>query len=135
MPVSEAETKPVFYREHPAMFRARPVLYLAFVLLTAAFGLGLVLLAVWWVRTRLVTVVITGRSTRVERGFLAKHVAELRHWDVADVDLRQGRLQKLMNVGTVSITSVGPERRRLVLRGMLDPTAVRGLISQGRPPL
>ena len=40
----------VIYEAHPAMFRAQPLRFILFVLLIAAFGIGLLILLYWYIR-------------------------------------------------------------------------------------
>ena len=57
----------VIYEAHPAMFRAHPFWFILFVLLIAAFGIGLLILLYWYITTRAtahIIHVIRGRRAR-----------------------------------------------------------------------
>lgn len=124
----------VFYESHPAMFRARPFLFILFVLLCGAFGIGIILLAIWWVRTRGVTLTVTGRCSRLRTGLLSRHLIEVRHRDVRSLEVRQKFLQRLTNVGTISISTAADTGAEIVAHAMPNPMGVKEIIDQGRPP-
>jgi uncharacterized membrane protein YdbT with pleckstrin-like domain len=130
----EPTVERIMYHSHPAMFKARPFLFILYVLLVAALGVGVILLAIWWVRTRAVTLTVTGRCTRLQTGLLSRVVKELRHWDVRYIEVSQGFVQRLMNVGTVTISSAAPADAEIVASGIPDPMRVKELINAGRPP-
>jgi uncharacterized membrane protein YdbT with pleckstrin-like domain len=123
----------IWYQSHPAMFRARPFLFILFALLTAALGLGLILLAVWWVRTRRVTLTVTGRCVRLQTGIWSRHIVEVRHRDVREVAIDQGGFERLTNVGTIGISTAAGPGVEIVARGMPEPMKVKDLINQFRP--
>ena len=42
----------VIYEAHPAMFRAHPFWFILAVLLILAFGIGIIILLYWYIKTR-----------------------------------------------------------------------------------
>lgn len=133
MPDVEPAVERIMYQSHPAMFKARPLLFILFVLLTGVFLIGLIPLAIWWVRSRTITLTVTGRCTRLQTGLLSPVFKELRHWDVRYVEVSQGFLQRLMNVGTVTVSSGAQADAEIVARAMPDPMKVKDLIDAARP--
>jgi uncharacterized membrane protein YdbT with pleckstrin-like domain len=128
----EPAVERIMYQSHPAMFKARPLLFILFVLLVGLLLVGLILLAIWWVWTRAVTLTVTARCTRLQTGLLSRVVKEVRHWDVRYIEVRQGFLQRLMNVGTINISSAAQADTEIVAPGMPDPMKVKDLVDAGR---
>ena len=52
----------VIYEAHPAMFRAHPFWFILCVLLIAAFGIGILILLYWYIKTRATALTVTDRS-------------------------------------------------------------------------
>jgi|SRR5262245_59182069 len=71
----------VIYEAHPAMFRAHPFWFILAVLLIAAFGAGILILLVWYIKTRATTVTVTESDLLYEKGILSKNrtSVSLRH--------------------------------------------------------
>ena len=63
------------------MFRAHPFWFILAVLLIAAFGAGILILLVWYIKTRATTVTVTDSDLLYEKGILSKNrtSVSLRH--------------------------------------------------------
>ncbi len=126
------EPEQAFYDEHPVMFGHHPFGFLGSVLLIGAFGLGLLLLAVWWLRTRAVRLTITNRRTILRRGLLSKLVTEVWHEDVRNVQVRQRLLERLASVGSLAVSSAGQDGFEIQADGMPDPQRAKAIIDEYR---
>ena len=62
----------VIYEAHPAMFRAHPFWFILAVLLIAAFGIGILILLYWYIKTRATTLTVTDSELLYEKGILSK---------------------------------------------------------------
>ena len=121
----------VLYEEHPSMFRNRPIYFIVCCLLIAAFGIGLVMLLIWYIQTLGTTLIITEERTTLRRGVFSKYTNEVTHENVRNVQVAQTFLQLIMGVGNVGISSAGQSGVEIYVRGIPDPDRVRELIHEG----
>ena len=61
-----------FYEANPSMFRNHPMGFILSVALIAFFGLGILILLYWYVKTKTVKLRIVGDEIELERGLLSK---------------------------------------------------------------
>jgi len=121
----------VIYEAHPAMFRAHPFWFILFVLLIAAFGIGLLILLYWYIKTRATALSVTEHSLLYERGILSKErlAVSLRH--VRSVQVNQGFINRILGVGTIEIKTAGDEPE-FTVDDLPDPHEVREAISRAQ---
>ena len=121
----------VIYEAHPAMFRAHPFWFILFVLLIAAFGIGLLILLYWYITTRATALSVTEHSLLYERGILNKErlAVSLRH--VRSVQVSQGFINRILGVGTIEIKTAGDEPE-FTVDDLPDPHQVREAISRAQ---
>lgn len=126
--------EPILYESHPAMFRNHPLGFILCVLLTAAFGLGLVIFLVWWLKCLGTTLTVTEQKTTLRTGLLSRNINEVFHSDVRSIQVSQRFLQRLLGVGSVGISSAGQAAVEIVANGLPRPDQVRELIDAHRRP-
>lgn len=131
-PVAKPAEEKVLYHRHPSMFRNRPVLFIVFLLLIAVYGLGLVLLIIWWIRDLGVTLTVTDKRTTLRHGILSKSITEIWHRDVRNVLVSQSFFQRIFGVGAIGISSAGGPGLEIQVRGMKTPYAVKKIVDAGR---
>ena len=121
----------VVYEAHPAMFRAHPFWFILFVLLIAAFGIGLLILLYWYIKTRATALTVTEHELMYERGILSKDrlSVSLRH--VRSVHVTQGFVNRVLGVGTIQISTAGDEPE-LTVKDLPDPHEIREAISRAQ---
>ena len=90
---------------NPAMFRSNPIGFICSVILIAAFGLGLVILFVWWLKCKTRTITITNKRTTVREGLISKNTSEILHSHIRNIQVIQGVLDRIFGVGTLAISS------------------------------
>jgi uncharacterized membrane protein YdbT with pleckstrin-like domain len=119
------------YEAHPAMFRAHPFWFILFVLLFAAFGIGLLILLYWYVKTRATALTVTEHELMYERGILSKDrlSVSLRH--VRSVHVTQGFVNRIFGVGTIQISTAGDEPE-FTVKDLPDPQEIREAISRAQ---
>ena len=122
----------VLYEEHPAMFRNHPYLFILSVILIAAFGLGLVILLIWWLQTLGTKLTVTDERITLRKGILSKFTNEVFHTDIRNVQLDQSFFQRLFDVGTIAISTSGQEGIEISVQGIPHPQNVRDLIDKYR---
>jgi len=121
----------VVYEAHPAMFRAHPFWFILFVLLIAAFGIGLLILLYWYIKTRATALMVTEHELMYERGILSKDrlSVSLRH--VRSVEVKQSFVNRLLGVGTIQVSTAGDEPE-FTVKDLPDPHEIREAISRAQ---
>ncbi len=121
----------VVYEAHPAMFRAHPFWFILFVLLIAAFGIGLLILLYWYIKTRATALTVTQHELMYERGILSKDrlSVSLRH--VRSVEVKQSFMNRILGVGTIQVSTAGDEPE-FTVKDLPDPHEIREAISRAQ---
>jgi uncharacterized membrane protein YdbT with pleckstrin-like domain len=119
------------YEAHPAMFRAHPFWFIVFVLLIAAFGIGLLILLYWYIKTRATSLTVTEHELLYEKGILSKErlAVSLRH--VRSVQVNQSFGNRIFGVGTIEIATAGDEPE-FTVKDLPNPHEVREAISRAQ---
>jgi uncharacterized membrane protein YdbT with pleckstrin-like domain len=121
----------VLYEEHPAMFRNRPVSFVVCVILSLAV-IGLIVLLIWYLRTRGTTLTITTEQITLRRGLLSKYTNDVFHENVRNIIVRQSVFQRMMGTGYIGISSSGQAGIEIEVNGIPDPDRVKDLIDSCR---
>lgn len=119
------------FKAHPAMFRAHPFWFILFVLLIAAFGIGLLILLYWYVKTRATALTVSDHELLYEQGILSKErlAVSLRH--VRSVQVNQSFINRILGVGEIEIKTAGDEPE-FTVTDLPDPHQVREAISRAQ---
>lgn len=126
-----ATTERILYAEHPAMFRNRPISFVLCVILSLAV-VGLVILLIWYLRSRGTKLTITDEQTTLRRGLLSKYTNDVFHENVRNIIVRQSMFQRMMGTGYVGISSSGQSDIEIEVNGIPDPDLVKELIDDCR---
>lgn len=96
--------------------------------LLAVSGLSMVILGRWFLLTRSLRLVIVGDRMQLEEGLLSKTRTDLRLSQVRTVQVMQGPLERILQVGTVQVYTTGdnPEFRA---NGLPAPHRIREIVS------
>jgi uncharacterized membrane protein YdbT with pleckstrin-like domain len=121
----------VVYEAHPAMFRAHPFWFILFVLLIAAFGIGIILLLYWYIKTRATALTVTDQELMYERGILSKDRTSVSLKHIRSVNIAQGFVNRVLGVGTVQISTAGDEPE-FTIADMPDPYVVQEAITKAQ---
>ena len=121
----------VIYEAHPAMFRAHPFWFILSVLLIAAFGLGILILLYWYIKTRATALTITEHEIMYEQGILSKDRTSVSLKHVRAVRVTQRFINRILGVGTVEISTAGDEPE-FEVKNMPDPHQIREAISRAQ---
>jgi DNA-directed RNA polymerase subunit RPC12/RpoP len=129
---------------HPLMLRRYPFRSITYGLLSVV-GLGLLLaslikgglllgllglvmaafgtfkLAVWWLRMIGTSVTVTTKRTLVRTGALHSQITEAPHTEVADIEVHQSLLGRLMGVGDIAIVTHAKDNKGILLMGLPHP--------------
>jgi hypothetical protein len=105
---------------NPAMFRNHPIGFILSVILIAAAGAGLVILAIWWLTTKAATLTVSNKRT----------IQRTR--DVRNIEIDQSVFQRMFGVGSIGIASAGQSGIEIQFAGVRDPDGVKALIDRYR---
>ena len=118
----------ILYQAHPPMFRSNPLGFVLSVLLIAV-AIGIIILLVWYVKSRSEKLTITNDDLRYERGILSKSHSELRLSSVRSVRVHQTLFQRMFGTGDIQVFTAG-DAPEVTVKGMPDPNEIRELIGK-----
>lgn len=119
---------PVLYQTHPAMFRKHPILFLVCLALVMMYGIGLLLLLIWWTRVSFKTLTITRKRVIYKEGFFSNNETEIPHSQIGTIQIHQNFWEHIFGVGTIEIAAAGTSGYELKLSGMPEPVKIQHLI-------
>jgi membrane protein YdbS with pleckstrin-like domain len=99
------------------------------VLLVAA-AVGLVLLLFPWIRTKMVRYKVTNYRIDFEQGLVSRSIDTMELWHVDDIRMSQGLLERILGVGTLTITSDDHSTPQLAMRGLPNPRSLFDTLKQ-----
>jgi len=120
------------YSQNPAMFKSNPLGFILALILIPAFGIGLIILAWWYLQTKATLFEIRGNEILLETGLLSKKRVELALNRVRTVVVSQSFINRIFGVGTIEIFTAG-DTPEMVVSGIPDPNQVREIIKFGEP--
>ena len=124
----------ILYKDHPAMFRNRPVLFLVCCALIP-FGLGIVVLLVWWLRCLATSLEITESRVTLRKGLLSKATNDVLIADIRNVQVSQSFLQRIFGVGAVAVSTSGQGDMEIEVHGVPAPDRIKAILNDRRPAL
>lgn len=111
----------------PALFERNPLMHLLVGLLCLVV-VGLIWYLVEWLRCRSTQLVVTTQRTILRTGILSKQTSELRHTDIRNIQVVQGAFERMLNVGTLELSSAAQSNIEIVVKGVPDPQGLATLI-------
>lgn len=93
------------------------------VVLTPLFGVGLIVLAVAYVRYKSVELAVTTKRVIVKHGFIRRQTVEMNLAKVESIQVEQGVLGRMFNFGTLIVAGTGTSHTPLA--GIADPMGFR----------
>lgn len=121
----------VLYQAHPAMFRNHPLGFVLSLIL-APVGVGLVILLVWWLQVKGTSLTVTDRRVSMRTGILSKNLNDIFHTDIRNIRISQTLFQRLLNTGTVGISSSGQSGIEIEVAGLPNPEQIKAHIDHYR---
>ena len=121
----------VIYEAHPAMFRAHPFWFILAVLLILAFGIGIIILLYWYIKTRATALTVTDQDLLYERGILSKDRTSVSLKHVRSVNIAQGFINRIFGVGTIQISTAGDEPE-FTIADMPHPYVIQETITKAQ---
>ena len=121
----------VIYEAHPAMCRAHPFWFILAALLILAFGIGIIILLYWYIKTRATALTVTDQDLLYERGILSKDRTSVSLKHVRSVNIAQGFINRIFGVGTIQISTAGDEPE-FTIADMPDPYVIQETITKAQ---
>lgn len=119
----------VLYSENPVMFKNNPLGFIASVILIAAFGLGIIILLVWYLKTKALKLTVTEHEIVLERGLLSKEHSEINIDSIRTIRVNQSFFNRIFGVGKIEIFTAGDDPE-VVATGMPEPNRIRELVKR-----
>ena len=120
----------ILYSENPVMFKNNPLGFIASVILIAAFGLGVIILLVWYLKTKALKLTVTEHDIVLEKGLLSKEHSEINIDSIRTIRVSQSFFNRIFGVGKIEIFTAG-DNPEVVASGMPEPNRVRELVKRG----
>jgi len=97
-----------------------------------ASALGVLNIALSFLRAWASTYVVTDRGVRAEYRFIVVEISEVPHEKITDIVVQQSLFGRLLGFGTVRVDSAGTSFQGAVLRGVRNPEELKRIISEQR---
>ena len=110
------------YDEHPAMFRAHPLL---FILLLVSV-VGILAIGIWWLRCKGERLMVSEREVMMERGLLSRQRTEIALSSIRSVRITQTLGQRIFGVGHIELFSAG-DYAEIAIKNMPRPDRIRAI--------
>jgi len=95
-------------------------------------GMGFVFLAIWWLRVINTRLTVTNERVRFRTGILSKNIREVFLSDIRSVEISQRFIQRLLDTGTIEISSAATADAEIAIKGLPKPYKVKELIDEHR---
>jgi len=115
------------YDAHPVMFKNNPLGFILALLLVLAFGLGLIIFLIWYLKNKSSRLVVTAEDVLFEKGLLSKERVELTIRSIRTVKVKQSFWNRVFGTGTIELYTAG-DAAEIIVRGIPDPNRVRDII-------
>jgi len=119
----------MLYSNNPAMFKNSPIVFIIYVGLIAAFGIGIILLLIWYLKTKSTKLIITNKDILFEKGLLSKSRSEVSIKSIRTVKVKQSFFDRIFGVGSIELYTAG-DLPEIEVKGMPDPNKVRDIIKE-----
>ena len=120
------------YEGNPAMFANNPVLFIISLALIILYGLGLVILLIWYLKIKATKFIITDQRVILRRGLLSKHTTEIEHDDIKNIQIDQKFIQRMLGAGNLSVSSAGTGAVEINVEGIKNPESLKEMIREAR---
>jgi uncharacterized membrane protein YdbT with pleckstrin-like domain len=87
-------------------------------------AIGFIAMFVIWLMCRSVQLTVTNRRSTLRKGLISKQTTEVLHRDVRNIQVDQSFLQRMVGIGSLSISSAGQADLEIQIDGIHDPEAI-----------
>ena len=114
------------------MWRSNPLLFIIYLCMILLFGLGLLFLLVWWIKSKNTTLIVTDKRTILRQGLLSRYTNEVMHTHIRNIQIQQNMIERLFNIGTIKIASAGTGDIEISVSGIPAPNRIKAVIDHYR---
>lgn len=125
----------VLYDAFPSMWRSQPVGFVLAWILVIAFGIGLLILIPWYIRSRSTRLTVTPDQISLRTGWLSKNTNDVFIENVRNIQVKQSFLQRMFDTGYIGISSAGQAGIEIEVTGLPDPDGLKRIIDAQRTKL
>ena len=118
------------FEGNPVMFGNNPILFIICLALILAYGAGLFMLFIWYLKTKATKLTITDQRVILRKGLLSKKTSEVSINDIRKIGTEQRFLQRIFGVGTMTISTAGTAGVEISVSGFRKPDELKNLIRQ-----
>ena len=119
-------------RINPSMWRSNPLLFIAYLCLILLFGIGLIFLLIWWIKSKNTTLIVTDKRTILQQGLLSRYTNEVMHAHIRNIQVQQSMMERFFNTGTLKIASAGTGDIEITVSGIPAPNRIKTVIDHYR---
>jgi len=131
-PASNLSEEEDLYLSKRAMFASNPVGFVLSLLMVPFFGIGLLILIVWYLQCLGSSLRVTNKRSILRSGLFSKHTSDVLHRDVRNIQVSQGIMNRMLGVGSIGISSSGQSDFEIFIKGVEDPYKAKAIIDQVR---
>ena len=117
----------ILYKANPSMWRNHPLLFFFFICLIPVFGVGVLLLLAWYVKTRAELLIIRTKKIEYRKGILSKRYVESLIEQIRTVTVDQSFWQRIFKAGSLEIYTAG-DIAEIEINGLPHPNRIREII-------
>ena len=118
------EVSPVLFGRNPFMHMLAGILCLVLI--------GIVIYLVEWLTCRATRLTVTTHRTILRTGIISRETNEIRHQDIRNIQVTQGAIERMLNVGTVELSSAGQSNVEITVTKVPGPQEVAAAIRKHR---
>jgi len=121
----------VLYRESPSMVKSDPIFFVIGVVL-CVIGIGFLILLIRWLECKGKILTVTTEKVSMQSGILSRHTNDVFHEDIKNIQVSQSLIQRMLDVGSLAISSAGTGGVEIAIAGIPDPNRVKRIIEEQR---
>lgn len=124
----EQTVEKTLFKGNPTMFRNAPIWFVISCVLIIAYGIGALVLIIWWLRCKCSSLEVTNRRVIMRTGILSKATNEVRHQDIRNIKVNQTLQQRIFGTGNLQISTAGQSDMEIKFNGLAKPQKIADLI-------
>ncbi len=109
------------------MFKNQPIYFICTILSCLLFGLGLIILIPWYLKTKATKLEITENDIVFEQGLLSKTRSELGLHNIRTVKVHQSFFNRMFGTGSIAIYTAG-DKPEIEASGLPEPHKIRDIV-------
>jgi uncharacterized membrane protein YdbT with pleckstrin-like domain len=122
----------IHYSANPVMFRARPLTFTICTLLIVAYGAGLLILLIWFIRCKCERVTVSDKTLQIRRGLIAITDEEIPIRGITFTQVQQSIWGRMWGVGSINFGTSGTDGGKLRVSDLPRVRRLKQLIDHFR---